>query len=199
MKVQFQPMGNQPRPSLAETEMLTLAYSRFYDLFDEMTSDSFWGRDDYYRFSKTKDVFSIYAEIQHYPPIMWVVDHLKRARPPMEAEIGSEFFAFIRNVMVHFPFFQRWEEVWISRTIVNWHKEGQSVDRFLRRYEGHEPVKYRIWEADRKKMSYVSVNFPATYTSGDQIFLKDILPEEPGVRFSLFLMRRILDTQVETP
>jgi hypothetical protein len=192
-------MDDESRPSLAEKEMLTLAYSRFYDLFDEIMSDSFWGRDDYYRFSRIKDVFSIYAEILHYPPIMWVIYHLKRARPPMEAEIGSEFVAFIRNVMVHFPFFQRWEEVWISRTIVNWHKEEHSVDRFLRRYEGHEPVKYRIWEAERKKMSYMSVNFPAIYTSGDKIFLKDILSEEHGVKFSLILMRRIIDTQVENP
>jgi hypothetical protein len=74
-----------------------------------------------------KDAFSVYAEVLHYPPIRWVIEHLKKSRPPMEAEIGSEFFAFIRNVMVHFPFFQSWAKVWISRDVVNWH--GRPVYR----------------------------------------------------------------------
>ncbi len=191
-------MENELRPSLAEKELLTLAYNRFYDLFDEIMADSFWEKEDYYRFSRIKDIFSIYAEILNYPPIRWVIDYLKKDRPPMEAEIGSEFFAFIRNVMVHFPFFQRWEEVWINKTIVNWHKEGQSIDKFLTKYQGHEPVKYRFWEAEKKKMNYMSVNFPAAYTSGSKIFLKDILSEKDGVKFSVILMKRILGTQVES-
>jgi len=47
-------------------------------------------------------------------------------------------------------------------------------------------------------MSYMSVNFPAAYTSGSKIFLKDILLEKDGVKFSVILMKRILDTQVES-
>jgi hypothetical protein len=188
----------KPRPSPAEKELLTLAYNRFYDLYDEIISDSFWEKEDFYRFSRVKEIFSSYAEILNYPPIKWVIEYLKTSRPPMEAEIGSEFFAFIRNVMVHFPFFQRWEEVWINKTIVNWHKEGQSIDKFLAKYQGHEPVKYHFWEAEKKKMTYMSVNFPPVYTSGSRVFLKDILSEKDGVKFSLVLMKGILDTQVRS-
>jgi hypothetical protein len=191
-------MENELRPSTAEKELLTLAYNRFYGLFEEVMSDSFWEKEDYYRFSRIKDIFSIYAEVLNYPPIRWVIDYLKKKRPPMEAEIGGEFFAFIRNVMAHFPFFQRWEDVWVNKTIVNWHREGQSIDKFLTKYQGHEPVKYRFWEADKKKMSYMSVNFPAVYTSESKIFLKDIISEKDGVKFSVILMRKILDTQVES-
>jgi hypothetical protein len=162
-------------------------------------TDNFWEKEDFYRFSKIKEVFSTYAEILNYPPIKWVIAYLKKSRPPMEAEIGSEFFAFIRNVLIHFPFFQRWEEVWVNKTIVNWYKEGQSIDKFLTKYQGHDPVKYRFWEAEKKKMTYMSVNFPTTYTSGEKVFLKDILSEKDGVKFSLVLMRKILDTQVESP
>jgi len=190
-------MKDEPRPSPAEKELLSLAYNRFYDLFDEIISDSFWEKEDYYRFSRIRDIFSIYAEILNYAPIKWIIAYLKKNRPPMEAEIGSEFFSFIRNIVIHFPFFQRWEDVWINNKIVNWHKEGQSIDKFLIRYQGHEPVKYRFWEAEKEKMSYVTISFPMSYGEGSKVFLKDMLSEKDGVKFSVVLMRRILDTQIE--
>jgi hypothetical protein len=191
-------MENEIRPSLAEKELLTLAYNRFYDLYDEIMAETFWEKEGFYRFGKIKEVFSTYTEILNYPPIKWVITHLKERRPPMEAEIGSEFLAFIRNVLIHFPFFQKWEDVWINKTIVNWYKEGQSIDKFLTKYKGHNPVKYRFWETEKKEMTYVSVNFPTTYTLGEKVFLKDILSEKDGVKFSVVLMKGILDTQVES-
>jgi hypothetical protein len=191
-------MEKEPKPSKAENELLTLAYNRFYDLYEEIMSDSFWENVEYIRFSKIKDIFSIYAEVLNYPPITGVLEYLKIHRPPMEAEIGSEFFNFIRNIMVHFPFFTRWEDIWVNKTTVNWHKEGQSIDKFLIKYHGHSPVKYRFWEADKKKMTYLSINFPASYNEVEKIYLKDVLSEKEGVKFSLVLMKEILDTQVES-
>ena len=115
----------------------------------------------------------------------------------MEAEIGGELFKFIRNVISHFPFFDRWEDISINKEIVNWNKDGQSIDKFLSKYEGRDRVKYRFWEADKKKMTYLSINFPSNYLTGDKIFLKDILSEKEGVKFAVILMRQILNTQVE--
>ena len=126
-------MKEEQRPSPAEKELLTLAYNRFYDLYDEVITDSFWEKEDFYRFSKIKEIFSTYAEILNYPPIACVITYVKQSRPPMEAIIGGEFLTFIRNVLIHFPFFQSWEEVWINKTIVNWYKAGQSIDKFLTR------------------------------------------------------------------
>jgi len=191
-------MDDEIRPSLAEKELLTLAYNRFYDLYDEILSDKFWENEDFHRFSKIKEAFSTYAEILNYPPIQWVIEYLKKSRPPMEAEIGSELFSFVRNILVHFPFFQKWEDVWINKTIVNWYKDGRSIDRFLSKYQGHKTIKYRFWESEKKKMNYMSVNFPKSYSSGQKVFLADILSEKDGVKFSLILMKRILDTQVDS-
>ncbi|MFC1807926.1 hypothetical protein ACFL0T_06120 [Candidatus Omnitrophota bacterium] len=115
----------------------------------------------------------------------------------MEAEIGSELFKFIRNIVMHFPFFNGWNEVWINKSIVNWNKDGQSVDKFIEKYKGKSVVKYRFWDEDKKKMTYLSINFPNDYTNDSKIFLKDILSEKEGVKFSFILMKRILDTQVE--
>lgn len=45
------------RPNDAEKEFLTIAYNRFYDIFDEIMANSFWEKDTWYRFSKIKDAF----------------------------------------------------------------------------------------------------------------------------------------------
>ncbi len=185
------------KPSDAEKEFLNLAYNRFYDIFDEIIDDAFWEKDDRYRFSKIKDIFCVYSELLNYEPIKWIIEHLKTIRPPMEAEIGGELFKFVRNVISHFPFFDRWEDVWINKNITNWDKEGQSVDKFLLKYEGHSQVKYRFWEENKRKMTYLSINFPNKYLGREKIFLKDMLSEKGGIKFSIMLMRKILNTQVE--
>jgi len=46
-------MGNDLRPNKAELEFLTVAYNRFYDLYEEVMNESFWEKDDWYRFSRT--------------------------------------------------------------------------------------------------------------------------------------------------
>lgn len=121
---------------------------------------------------------------------------IKKQRPPMEGEIGSELFKFIRNILSHFPFFDSWNEVWINKTITNWYREGQSIDRFLEKYLGREKVKYRFWEEKKKQMTYLSVKFPSEYSNDANIYIKDMLNEKDGVKFSFILMRRIMDTQV---
>ena len=114
----------------------------------------------------------------------------------MEAEIGGELFKFVRNVLAHFPLFATWDEVWINKALVNWNKKGRSVDRFLNKYQGKSEVKYRFWEEKKKQMTYLSINFPGTY-GDDKIYLKDIISEKDGVKFSFIMMRNILNTQVE--
>ncbi|MFK4436516.1 hypothetical protein [Paenibacillus sp. RC21] len=189
-------MDEHLKPNRAELEFLNLAYNSFYDIFDEIFEDSFWEKDAYYRFSKVKDAFTIYAELLNYEPIKWVVEEMKKRRPPLEAEIGSELFKFVRNLFAHFPFYKNWDEVWVSKTLCNWVREGQTIDRFLRKYTGRTEVKYRFWEADKKKMTYLSIRFSDQYTENTRIYLKDILTETEGVKFSLILMKQIIDTQV---
>ena len=186
---------NELKPNVAEKEFLILAYNRFYDLFDEIIADSFWEKDPKYRFSRIKDIFGSYSELLNYEPLKWAIEHLKRIRPPMEAEIGGELLKVIRHIITHFPFFDRWDDIWIDKQIINWNKEKQTADKFFG--EGHKQVKYRFWEADKKRMTYLSINFPNNYTNGDKIFLKDVLSEKEGVKFSIILMRKILNTQVE--
>jgi hypothetical protein len=191
-------MQNDPRPNKAELQFLTLAYNRFYDIFTEIMDDRFWEKEAWYRFFKVKDGFGVYSELMNYEPLQWVLDNMKISRPPMEAEIAKELFKFIRNIIFHFPFFDRWEDVWINKSLINWHKEDKFIDKFIKKYAGKEPVKYRFWEEKKKKMTYLSIRFPEHYTDDTSIYLKDILSEKEGVKFSYILMNQVLNTQVES-
>lgn len=187
----------EKRPNKAEKKFLSLAYNRFYDIYKEVLSDSFWEKDSYYRFCKIKDAFSVYTELLNYTPLRWVIEYIKDKRPPMEGEIAGELFKFVRNVIVHFPFFESWDKVWVNKEAINWYKKGQFIDKFLVKYMGHKPVKYRIWDGKKRQMTYITINFPDNYTEKNKIFLRDILSETEGVKFSLIFMKKILDTQVE--
>ncbi|WP_353622120.1 hypothetical protein [Halocella sp. SP3-1] len=189
-------MNENLRPNEAEIEFLNLSYNMFYDIYEEVFEEEFWEKETYYRFSKVKDAFSVYAELLNYEPIQWVIEEIKKKRPPMEGEIGSDVFKFIRNLLLHFPFFNSWDEVWIKKSIINWDRKGLSIDRFLTTYSGRKEVKYRFWEAEKKEMTYLSISFPKKYDDNSIIYLKDLLSEKEGVKFSLILMRKILDTQV---
>lgn len=103
----------------------------------------------------------------------------------------------MRNVLAHFPVFETWDEVWVSKELVNWQREGLTIDRFLKKYSGHAEVKYRFWEPEKKRMTYVSINFPKKYEQ-NKIYIKDMVAEKDGVKFSLIMMRQILNTQVES-
>ncbi|AHN24259.1 MULTISPECIES: hypothetical protein [Lysinibacillus] len=187
---------NNFRPSPAEIEFLNLAYNKFYDIYEEMFEEEFWEKDNYYRFFRIKIAFEIYAEILNYEPIKFVIESVKDKRPSMEGEIASELFKCIRNIIAHFPFYDTWNEVWISKTIVNWYKSGQMIDKFMQKYTGRGEIKYRFWEENKKEMTYVNITFPNEYNEDSKIYLRNILPEKDGIKFSLILMRRIIDTQI---
>ena len=190
-------MTTDLRPNKAEKEFLALAYNRFYETFKEVMHDDFWEKPNTVRFSLLKDGFAIYIELLKYEPLSFVIEKLKTERPPMEAEIGSELFKFFRNVIAHFPFHTTWDDVFITKTLVNWEKKGQSIDKFLEKFKGKPVVKYRFWEPEKKLMTYLSINFPEHYSDDHKIYLKDILSEKEGIKFSFILMRQIIDTQLD--
>lgn len=190
-------MANEMRPSVKEIEFLNMAYNSFYDIFEEAFKEEFWDQDPQYRFFKIKKAFEIYAELLNYEPIKWVIDIIKVKRPPNEAEIGNDLFKCIRNILSHFPFFNSWEDAWVSKNTINWNREGQTIDRFFNKYAGKEDVKYRFWDAKKQEMTYLTISFPKKYDEDTKIYLRDILSEKDGIMFSFILMRKILDTQVE--
>lgn len=186
-----------------EKEVLLLFYNRFYDLYEEIINDNFVSNNAKKRFYKLRESFSVYKELLSYEPIKEYINWMKRGgRPYFEGIIADDLFSFVRNLLLHFPIFDTWDEVYINKNLATWSKAGQ-IDKFLtkgikRKIDGKGAVKYRIWEEKRKKMTYFSINFPEKYDNTN-IYLKDIIAEEVGMKFCMALMRKILDTQVENP
>lgn len=189
-------------PNEKEVEVLTLFYNRFYDLYDEITNDNFFYEQPHIRFWKLKEAFSIYKEVLSYKPIKEYIKWMKFRRPTLEGILADDLFSFIRNLLSHFPVFKTWDEVYINENMATWIKSGQ-IDNFLKKcttikIDGKGCLYYRIWETKKKKMTYFTVNFPEKYNSGN-IFLKDMITEEAGMKLCMALMRKIIDTQVENP
>ena len=184
-----------------EIEVLTLFYNRFYELYEEITSENFIEENAQIRFFKLREAFSIYKELLSYEPIKSYIDWMKHGgRPPLEGVIADGLFSFIRNLLLHFPVFKTWDEVYINKNLATWSKIGQ-IDKFLDKcpkikIDGTGILHYRIWEVKKKKMTYFTINFPEKYGE-ENIFLKDIISENVGMKFCMALMREVLDTQVK--
>jgi hypothetical protein len=186
---------NTVHPTQDEVEFLNLSFNRFLDLFEEIMPDEFWGNPDYVRFSKIKDLFSVYSEILKYPPLQWVIETHKR---PNFSDVGKDLFRLVRHILLHFPFFDKWDDVWIKQSLVNlYSSRPQFIHKFLADNEGKGQLKYRFWEEKPKKMTYISVSLLSNYTAGEKVFLRDIIPEKDGVKFSAIFMRDIMKVQVE--
>lgn len=185
------------KPTSKELEFLNRSYNFFLNINEEIKDESFWDKDSYYRISKIRDALLVYSEILEYKPIGWFLEALKKIRPPMEAELSREYILFIRNILVHFPIFKSWNEIKVTKNMINWSKPGRSIDKFLHNFVGHQEVKYRVWNPKNKIMTYVTINFPKVYKDDTEIQLKDFMPEKEGVLFVMSLMHQVLMSQVE--
>lgn len=195
-------MKNQNiKPNEKERIALTLFYNRFYDLYDELSNGDFFKSEPSYRFYKIREIFSVYKELLGYEPIKYHIEVIKRTRPPLEGIIVSDLFSFVRNLLLHFPIFDNWDDVYISKDLATWNKAG-TIHKFLKestkiKIDDKGTIKYRIWEESKKLMTHISINFPEEYND-NKIFLKDIVSEKEGIKLCISFMKEILDNQVDS-
>ena len=181
-----------------EYEFLNLATNRFMELYEEINNCSFMDLTPEIRLYKIKDFFSVYSEMLSYASIKDYIEIVENTRPPMESVISSDLVKFVRNILAHFPFFTSWDEIYISKQLVNWASEGKSIDRFLKKYQGHKEVEYRFKERLSDKWRYPTIKFPSTYNE-DKIYLKDMITERDGVLLCALLMYKVVSSQIINP
>lgn len=184
------------KPTQGEAVFLQLSYNRFIDLFKEIESNDFWKESPLFRFSRLRDIFSVYAELTNYEPISHILKEMENSRI-VENELGKELFLTIRNVVSHFPFFDAWDDVKFTQELINWEGKSRTIDKFLKKFEGRDSIKYRMWHPDQEEFSHVVIRFPENYSKNEETWLKDVLPEKEGIRFSIRLMLRVLLQNVQ--
>jgi len=195
---------SQIKPNAKERVALELFYNRFYDLYEELSEEKFFEENPEYRFYRIRETFAVYKELLGYEPIQHYVNNIKAGdRPPLEGLIVDDLFSFVRNLLLHFPIFNNWDSVFITKNLATWNKAG-TIHKFLQRsskikIDGEGIVKYRIWEKDKKLMTYIQFRLPEKYDDDSKIFLKDIISEKEGIKLCISFMRQVLDTQIESP
>lgn len=181
----------QIHPTNNELKLLEMGYDRFLDLYEEIMSDHFWRKSPPYRLLKIKDMCAVYVELIKYPPINHA---LSSATRPHYKLVGKEFTAFLRNLLLHFPFFNKWSDIGFDKSFITTFESTGSIDRFLSRNHP-EHVKFRFWESSKKQMTYVHINLGTKYSDGEYVWLRNIVPEREGVKFLCVFMRDVIMTQ----
>ena len=195
-------MKNQNiKPNEKEKIALGLFYNRFYNLYEELSHDDFFNNKSSYRFYKIREIFSVYKELLGYKPIQYHIELIKKTKPPLEGITVNDLFSFVRNLLLHFPIFDNWDDVYISKDLATWNKAG-SIHKFLKesskiKIDDKGTIKYKIWEESKKLMTHISINFPEEYND-NKIFLKDIVSEKEGIKLCISFMKEILDVQVDS-
>lgn len=92
-------------------------------------------------------------------------------------EIKIETFDLIRNILIHFPIFESWDEICISKKLLKWNtdKNGQIIKYFEKNY--NKSFKYRIFLNENDEWierHTITVTIPEL-NDDNTIYLKDIL------------------------
>jgi hypothetical protein len=184
-----------------ERFFLELAFRRLKTIREEICfkNSSFWQKDSYYRFARIKEAFVLFTEISSHKSM--------RLFPNLYDEkflfpfLTNEVFRFVRNVISHFPLFDSWDDVWISKSLINWNKAGQSIDKFLKNNVGKETLGYAYKEEFEDKSVFptmVDFNFPKSYDENSKIYLKEMISEKDGIIFSIRIMVFIIEGTQKT-
>lgn len=188
---------NNIKPNKKELVFLELSYNRFYDLYEKLEK----GKDKLSpkeKFSLLKNVFQIYNECLRYEPIQYFLKLLETERPSGE-NISFKYFKVIRHIFIHFPFFDKWNDVYFTRDLITWSETNSRIDKFLLNNEGKNEYKWRIWDEDKKKMKYgYIIKFPKDYGKNTKIFIKNLIDEDKGIEISLLMIKRVLESQIES-
>lgn len=184
-----------------ERFFLEFAFRRLKTIRKEICfkNSSFWQKDSYYRFARIKEAFVLFTEISSHKSM--------RLFPNLYDEkflfpfLTNEVFRFVRNVISHFPLFDSWDDVWISKSLINWNKAGQSIDKFLKNNVGKETLGYAYKEENEDKSLFptmVDFNFPKSYDENSKIYLKEMISEKDGIIFSIRIMVFIIEGTQKT-
>ena len=92
-------------------------------------------------------------------------------------EIKLDTYDLIRNIIIHFPIFDSWDEIYISNELLSWNKpyHGQ-IKKYFDKNKGKK-FTYRIYLNENGKWvekHKIIVNIPEL-KDGEKIYLKDIL------------------------
>lgn len=195
MTYQFDKHFKKNKPSKKELIFLNLAYNRFFDLYKKFENYSNPLSSEE-KFSLLKNILQIYSECLKYEPIKYYLKFLAEKRP-LGDTTSLKYFEVIRHILVHFPFFNKWDDVYFTQELIIWNGNHSKINSFFLDNEGKEEFKWRVWDENEKMMKYgYVIKFPNNYSKNSKIYIKDLIDEVKGIEISLLMIKRVLESQV---
>ena len=92
-------------------------------------------------------------------------------------DVKLEVFTMLRNIILHFPFFDKWEDIYLNRKILNWNRNKKgSIEKFFDKNK-NKKLKYTIYMKHENKWNpehEVNIEIP-NLDDNKKIYLKDII------------------------
>lgn len=179
-----------------EAMFVSMAMQRFHELIEKLNTGEM---SPEYRLFYIKELYSIFAELDNIP----FIKKYKADPPPTQEKIDTikgldQTVKFVRNVLLHFPLFNTWDEIWISKTFAKALIESPFKNRKNKpkgeifRYLENEfqllgnTFKFRDPQSNEEKICLIKR--PINVGMDEKIYLKDILSEDQGA-FTLLSLK----------
>lgn len=187
-------MGEIRAANLIELQFNILANDKLQEISKEIKSEEFWEMSPEDRFYRYNKMYSLFTELTNYHSFKVFIKNEIETSDVDEIKIQGKFYKFIRHLFAHFPYFDKWDDVWISKELISWdqNRERQFIHTFLTEFVGHKPMNFRFKSDSNHEFANVTLNFPQSFNETEKIYLKDIVTEKEGVLFSRVAMNTML-------
>lgn len=131
--------------------------------------------DEKQRLNYIKNLSSLIDELLSNSEVKNRFENLIKNMDNYKAKIDT--FGMIRNVVIHFPFFESWNEIYINENLLTWNRSYSSVKQYFVNYENKE-MEYRVYKkyyGEWKETHTVKFIVPSIE---NDVFLNEIISEE---------------------
>lgn len=177
---------------MKEHDFLEIGVEKIGKIYDEIyDEESFFKNSPEIRFYKYKEIFTLYFELITHEKMQKAIKEMKQNEYVKIEPYYYEFFSFIRNVIIHFPIYTTWDEVYIDEELLSWNKKKKSIHTFLVKYNNT----YKFLELHDKKKNTtrrIVINLHIDYDKGKGFYLKNVLPEKDALVLFLSIIWEII-------
>ncbi len=166
---------------MEDNEIEILFVKRIMKLMEEayQTILFYNGDNEYRKFQIVKELSSLTAELMKKKDVYERMKSIAESSKVEEnnSNIDDKFktFTMLRNVINHFPIFEKWEDVYISKDLLEWNNTKQNQIKTF--FNTEKEYKYKIYLNENN--AWVPKHFITIKTPKlgkyNKIYLKDIM------------------------
>lgn len=163
-----------------KSDFLVKAFERFLTLQEKIKDDAV---PPSIKLLYLKEIFAIFSEIEQFSDVRATF------QPTAIIEPVFAFVTFLRNVLLHFPIYDTWNEIQISADFANDLSPGHkasSISKYLNANAGEDDLDITLTTEFGDLPA--KIRFSAIKGAGDLIFLKDIITEDEVVNVLLGIL-----------